>query len=65
MPAELNTAHDLRISTLKGGLLAAELNIAHDLTNLKGGPLAAELNTAHYGLNFERPSIGSGAKYSS
>ena len=46
MAAELNTAHEL--NTLKGGLLAAELNTTCPLwITLKGGLLAAELNTAY------------------
>ena len=38
---------DVPLTTLKGCLLAAELNTAHDLTTLKGGLLAAELNTVY------------------
>ena len=34
------------MTILKGGLLAAELNTAHNQTILKGGLLTAELNTA-------------------
>ena len=37
-----------RLLILKGGLLAAELNTAYDLTTLKDSLLAAELNTVYY-----------------